>query len=130
MIGMDSSLREFQAPMSLISSSASSQLLPSALADCTSGGGGDLNLGIDLSSIQLELDIATAFEFDNQLIDASQLLETGLTIQQQDFVQDDRHASQEEEEIRFDPIDMLDFDLIDTEILRAFSAENSNFSIK
>ena len=122
MIGMDSSLlREFQAPMSLISSA--SQLLPSVSTDCTSG---DLNLGIDLSSIQLELDIATAFEFDNQLIDASQL-ETGLTtIQSRDFLQD-RHASQEEEEVHFDPIDMLDFQLIDTEVLRAFSAENSNF---
>lgn len=110
MVDMDSQ-SEFHPPMSLISSS--SQLLPSALADCSSS---DLDLGIDLSSIPIEFDIETPFELDNQLIDVSQL-EASLISQNVDEppVVEDRRTSQEE--AHFDLSPFLDFDLIDNDVL-------------
>lgn len=102
---------EFHPPMSLISSS--SQLLQSALADCSSS---DLGLDIDLSSIPIEFDIATPFELDNQLIDVSQL-EASLISQNVDEppVVEDRRTSQEEAHLDLSPF--LDFDLTGNDIL-------------
>lgn len=106
--------------MSLISSS--SQLLPSALADCSSS---DLDLGIDLSSIPLEFDIATPFELDNQLIDVSQLEASLISQNVEPLIVEDRRTSQEEAHL--DLSTLLDFELIDNDILATTIVGNCKY---
>lgn len=102
-------------------SSTSPQLL-SASAGCRSDD--DLNLGIDLSSIPFELDIATTFEFDNQLIDVNQLEASLINCDAFESAQD-RRADQEQPHTDF--LDMLDFEILNSEILQSLPIMNGIF---